>query len=74
MFTQQDREAASVSATVPAFLVGRDAEGHWLALERHGLAGGLFLTEAAAVRYARFETDSRPGAVTPTQTLLTLRL
>ena len=45
------------------FLVGQDGEGHWLAVETHGLGGGIFVTKDAALRYARVETDKRPGAV-----------
>lgn len=45
------------------FLVGQDGEGHWLAIETHGLGGGLFVTRDAALHYARAETDRRPGAV-----------
>ena len=46
-----------------AFLVGRDAEGHWLAVETHGLGGGIFRDQRAALHYAVAETDHRPGAV-----------
>jgi hypothetical protein len=45
------------------FLVGEDGEGHWLAVETHGLGGGIFVTKDAALHYARAETDKRPGAV-----------
>jgi hypothetical protein len=48
----------------PAFLVGRDHEGHWLAIEVHGQGGGLFVDRDAALRYAASETGRRPGAVT----------
>ena len=46
-----------------AFLVGQDGEGHWLAVETHGLGGGLFRSRDTAVRYARHESQSLPGAV-----------
>jgi hypothetical protein len=45
------------------FLVGQDPSGHWLALETHGLAGGLFASRDAAIRFALVETDRRPDAV-----------
>lgn len=60
---------ASLARAMPAaqcdrrFLVGPDRQGHWLAVERHGLAGGIFRTLEAALRYATNETDRRPGAV-----------
>ena len=49
--------------TMPAFVVGRDGEGHWLAVETHGLGGGFFTTQDAAIHYARSETARRPGAI-----------
>ncbi len=49
--------------TMPAFVVGRDGEGHWLAVETHGLGGGFFTSEDAAMHYARSETARRPGAI-----------
>ena len=45
------------------FIVGPDCAGHWLAVETHGLGSGLFRSQEAALRYARSETDRRPGAV-----------
>ncbi len=48
---------------VPAFVVGRDGEGHWLAVETHGLGDGFFTTQDAAIHYARSETARRPGAI-----------
>ena len=53
-----------LTRTMPTFLVGRDGEGHWLAVETHGLGGGFFITEDAAMHYARSETARRPGAIT----------
>jgi hypothetical protein len=44
------------------FVIGKDQEGHWLAVETHG-CGGLFISREAALKYAEFETDHRPGAV-----------
>jgi hypothetical protein len=57
-----------------SFVIGRDAEGHWLALETHGLSGGLFRSQEAASRYATFETDHRQGAVQFAQDPVALRL
>ena len=47
----------------PDYLIGRDAQGHWLAVETHGRGGGLFASRTAALSYARFETGRRAGAV-----------
>ena len=46
-----------------AFLVGQDGEGHWLAVETHGLGGGIFKSRERAFQYARDETHRLPGAV-----------
>ncbi len=32
--------------------VGRDAAGHWVAAEAHGLAGGIFTSRQDALRFA----------------------
>ncbi|HEV7438837.1 MAG TPA: hypothetical protein VGN94_04325 [Methylobacterium sp.] len=45
------------------FLVGQDHEGHWVAVETHGLAGGIFRTRRDAIHYAAAETRGRPDAV-----------
>ena len=47
----------------PGLIVGRDDENHWVVVDTHGLCGGVFVTEAAAVRYAREESRGRRGAV-----------
>jgi hypothetical protein len=57
------RLVSSSSSPQSSFVVGRDQRGAWIALETHGLAGGIFVTRDAARRYAEFETDRRPGAV-----------
>ena len=54
--------AAAVPMT-PAFLVGQDREGHWLAVETHGRGGGIFMNREAALHYALAETARRPGAI-----------
>jgi hypothetical protein len=46
-----------------AFLVGQDGEGHWLAVETHGLGGGIFKSRDTAFQYARDESHRLPGAV-----------
>jgi len=46
-----------------SFRVGRNREGLWVAVETSGMAGGIFKSRDAALHYAAFETDRRPGAV-----------
>jgi hypothetical protein len=45
------------------FIIGQDREGHWVVRATHGRAGGLFVSREAALDYAEFETEYRPGAV-----------
>lgn len=59
---QSDRQNAG-DTTAIAFLVGQDGEGHWLAVEIHGLGGGIFRSRDRAVQYARDESHRLPGAV-----------
>jgi hypothetical protein len=48
-----------VSATIPAFFIGRNKEGYWVARDAGGRIGGIFLLESSAVAFAR--KNSRPG-------------
>jgi hypothetical protein len=45
------------------FVVGRDSRGRWTALAAGGLAGGVFRSKDAAIRYAQAEAGRRSGAV-----------
>lgn len=76
MSSSLQRSPASADSGVPAlsFIIGRDPEGRWVAMEEHGLAGGLFVTQDAAAHYAAFETDHRPGAVRLAVEPISLRL
>jgi hypothetical protein len=47
-----------------ALLLGRNDRGHWIVRDSSGSRGGLFVSHAAAMRYARMETGSRSPAVT----------
>jgi hypothetical protein len=52
------------AAAAPAsYLVGQDGEGHWVAVETGGRAGGIFRTRQDAIRYACVETGCRPDDV-----------
>ncbi len=61
--TQVLQAVAYHSADLAAFLVGRDREGHWLAVQAGGKRGGIFTSRDAAVHYARDETARREGAI-----------
>ncbi|MCJ2089722.1 RAG2 PHD domain containing protein [Methylobacterium sp. E-005] len=52
------------SAGTPlSYLVGQDGEGHWVAVEAGGRAGGIFRSRQDAIRYACVETGCRPDDV-----------
>jgi hypothetical protein len=57
----------------PSFVVGKDRNGSWLAIETHGLGGGIFLDRDAATHYAEFETGHRPGSVYVSSDVIQLR-
>jgi hypothetical protein len=42
-----------VSAAIPAFFIGRNKDGLWVARDAKGKAGGLFLFEGSALSFAR---------------------
>jgi len=59
----------------PHFAIGRDREGHWIAVETHGRGGGYFRSLDDALHYARAKVGaSGAGAVTVSDQPLALRL
>jgi hypothetical protein len=44
-------------------LIGKNSRGQWVARERDGLYGGLFVSQQAAIRYALFENHHHPEAI-----------
>ncbi|MDQ0470950.1 hypothetical protein [Labrys wisconsinensis] len=72
--TLKSSSPASGATDRPDFLVGQDSAGHWLALETHGLAGGIFRSRDAALHYAMLETSHRPEAVHLTADRVELRI
>ena len=53
-------------------LIGKNSRGQWVARERDGLYGGLFVSQQAAVRYALFENHHHPEAIISIATPLEL--
>ena len=47
----------------PVFMIGQDRHGNWVVQDQKGIAGGLFVTRDAALRYVRSENGYRPRAV-----------
>jgi hypothetical protein len=48
-----------VNEAIPAFFIGRNKEGFWVARDVNGQIGGIFLLENSAVSFAR--RNSRPA-------------
>jgi hypothetical protein len=47
----------------PVFMIGQDRHGNWVVQDQKGIAGGLFVTRDAALRYVRAENGYQPRAV-----------
>jgi len=45
------------------FLMGRNSRGNWVVKDQRGLRGGLFVSRAAALKYALFENGNQPQLV-----------
>jgi hypothetical protein len=46
-------DPGAVSDAIPAFFIGRNREGFWVARDAKGRIGGLFLFETGALSFAR---------------------
>ena len=58
-----------ISAAIPAFFIGRNRAGLWVAREAHGRIGGLFLFKSSAVDFAnRQSAPARCALVFPSET------
>ncbi|WP_448045350.1 hypothetical protein [Bradyrhizobium liaoningense] len=58
-----------VSAAIPAFFIGRNRSGLWVAREAKGRAGGLFLFKSSAIDFAnRQSAPVRCALVFPAKT------
>ncbi len=58
-----------VSAAIPAFFIGRNGAGLWVAREANGRVGGLFLFKSSAIDFAnRQSAPTRCALVFPAET------
>lgn len=58
-----------VSTAIPAFFIGRNRAGLWIAREAKGRAGGLFLFKSSAIDFARRQSKpQRCALVFPAET------
>jgi hypothetical protein len=55
----QPLDPGIVNETIPAFFIGRNMEGFWVARDVKGQIGGVFLLETSAVSFAK--RNSRPA-------------
>jgi hypothetical protein len=70
----QDHENSASDKEPPSLIVGRDSGNHWIVVETHGLCGGIFANETAALRYARDETRARQGSMRSVPYVLALTM
>lgn len=56
-------EPPSCSSPSTIVFIGRNSRGQWVAQERNGLFGGLFVSRAQAVKYALFENGHHPEMI-----------
>jgi hypothetical protein len=54
----QPLEPGIVSEEIPAFFIGRNKEGFWIARDAQGGIGGIFLLQNSAVSFARRNSPS----------------
>src|SRR6202166_3847396 len=55
----QPLDPGIVNEAIPAFFIGRNKEGFWIARDAKGQIGGIFLLENSALSFAR--RNSRPA-------------
>ena len=49
----QPLDPGILNASIPAFFIGRDRDGFWVARDVKGRVGGIFLLESSALAFAR---------------------
>ena len=59
----QPLDPAVINASIPAFFIGRDSDGFWLARDAKGENGGTFLLKSSALAFAR-TVSGRAGCAT----------
>jgi hypothetical protein len=65
---------AAVQSEAPLFLIGQDSRGNWVVQDQRGLRGGLFVSRAAALKFALFENGDRRELVVTVPGVLELDL
>jgi len=58
-----------INASIPAFFIGRNRAGFWVARESNGRVGGLFLFKSSAVHFAHVQsTPAKCALIFPSET------
>ncbi|WP_342358373.1 hypothetical protein [Terrarubrum flagellatum] len=70
----QSLYAGHPAANDVLFFIGLDADRRWIARDNRGLAGGVFVDKASALKFAMFESDHHPHAVLMVPDHVTLNL
>jgi hypothetical protein len=60
----QGLDPGIVNAAIPAFFIGRNQEGFWVARDVEGKVGGIFLLERSALAFAK--RNSQPAGCATT--------
>lgn len=60
---RQGETFAANGLDTSVFLIGKNSRGQWIAKDQRGLRGGLFVSRAEALKFARFENGNRPELV-----------
>jgi hypothetical protein len=60
---RQGEKFLSGGSDAGLFLLGQNCRGNWVVKDQRGLRGGLFVSRAAALKYALFENGNRPQLV-----------
>jgi hypothetical protein len=58
----QPLDPGIVSETIPAFFIGRNKDGFWVARDANSRIGGIFLLETSALSFARKNSWPTGGA------------
>lgn len=56
-------EGRSCTAAASIVFIGKNRHGNWVACERSGVFGGLFLNRAQAFKYALFKNGHHPETI-----------
>jgi hypothetical protein len=60
---RQGEKFLSGGSEASLFLIGQNRRGQWVVQDQRGSRGGLFVSRAAAVKFALFENGKRPELV-----------